>query len=271
MNCEEARELITALVDNELSHLERSLIESHLKDCSRCSRAYEMERSLKREIHNVAASMSAPDDLKRKILSSHYLPPNDSESPSGWSKIVLPFRPLLRPVFGLALVVIVLLPVAYLLQPERTQPISLTALAIQQKIMDGELSLRMMENRNELRDWQIRAVNGEFMPMEYDLSSIQVQPIGGAVQEINGRKIIVTVYKGPITSLTCLTLRGTEEDAPRDATLFFDQGRNINFYTFSKNGYNAVLHRKGDVICILMSNMQTEKLLALAMGKADQA
>src|SRR5918996_3173532 len=148
MNCEEARELITALVDNELSHLERSLIESHLKDCSRCSRAYEMERSLKREIHNVAASMSAPDDLKRKILSSHYLPPNDSESPSGWSKIVLPFRPLLRPVFGLALVVIVLLPVAYLLQPERTQPISLTALAIQQKIMDGELSLRMVENRN---------------------------------------------------------------------------------------------------------------------------
>ena len=271
MNCDEARELITALVDNELSGPQRSLIEGHLKECSRCPRLYELERALKREIHSVGASMSAPAELRRKILTNHGLLPNDSESSNGWSRIVLPFRLFLRPAFGLALLLIVLLPVIYLLKPQHSRPISVAALEIQQKIIDGELSLRTAKNRNELRDWQIRAVNGEFMPMEYDLSSMQVESIGGVVQDINGRKVIVTVYKGTSMSVTCFTLRGTEKDAPREATVFYDQRRKINFFTFSRNGYNAVLHREGEVICILMSDMPAEKLLALARGKAEQA
>ncbi len=271
MNCDEARELITALIDNELSGPERSLIEGHLKECSRCLRVYELERALKKEIHSVGASMSAPAELKRKIIANHGLLPNDSQSSDGWIRIVLPFRPLLRPAFGLALLGILLLPVIYLLKPQHTRPISVAALEIQQKIMDGELSLRTAKNRNELRDWQIQAVNDEFMPMEYDLSSIRLQPAGGLVQDIDGRKMLVTVYSGNGPSITCFTFLGTEQDAPEDATVFLDQKRNIKFYTFSRNEYNAVLHREGNVLCLLVSDMPAEKLLALATGKAGQA
>ncbi len=270
MNCDEAQELITALVDNELSHRERPLIESHLKDCSICVRAYEQEQSLKREIHRVAASMSAPTDLRRKILTGHDLLPKEPKASKPLNIRVRPFRPFLYPAFGITLLLIVVLAMIYQMQPH-SQPISLAALQTQSKIVEGKLPLRKTRNHNELRDWQTRAVNGKFAPIEYDLSSIRLQLVGGLVQDIDGRKMLVTVYSGNGPSITCFTFLGTEQDAPEDATVFLDQHRNMKFYKFSTNEYNAVLHREGSVICLLVSSMPAEKLLALAMGKADRA
>ena len=269
MKCEEAQELITALVDGELSHLEQTAIETHLGDCPRCRWAYEQEQALKREIHKVGVSTKVPANLRGKILADYGSGRTELESPGGSNKVVLPFRPFLRPAFGVALLLIVLVPVIYLMQPH-SQPISLAALEMEEKIMEGELSLRMARSQNELRDWQIRAVNGTFAPMAYDLSSAHLQPVGGAVQEIDGRKILVTVFEGSSMSVTCFTFLGTEADAPKDATLFFDQGKDINFYNFSRNGYNAVLHRKDNLICILVSKMPAEELLDLARAKAHQ-
>src|SRR5919106_3758145 len=269
MKCEEAHEIITALVDEELSHLERTSIEAHLEDCPRCRWAYEREQDLKGAIHKVGVSLSAPARLKRKILNDYGIAPTELESSGGWNRVALSFRPFLGPAFGLAVFLIVLLPMIYLMQPH-SQPISLAALEMEEKIMEGELSLRMARSQNELRDWQIRAVNGTFAPMAYDLSSAHLQPVGGAVQEIDGRKILVTVFEGSSMSVTCFTFLGTEADAPKDATLFFDQGKDVNFYNFSRNGYNAVLHRKDNLICILVSKMPAEELLDLARAKAHQ-
>ena len=269
MKCEEAQELITALVDEELSHLERASIEAHLEDCPRCRWAYEQERALKREIHKVGVSISMPAELKRKILTDHDILLQEPESPRRWNKMAVSFRPFFRPAFGLALLVIVLLPVIYLMP--RSQPISLAAVEIQEKIMRGELSLQTAKNPNELRDWQIRAVNGKFAPMGYDLLPKHFQPVGGVVQDVNGRKMLVTVFKGTGMSVTCFTFLGTEEDAPKDASVIFDHGRSMNYYTFSRNGYNAVLHRIDNVICILVSKMPTEELLDLARVKTHQA
>lgn len=266
MKCEEAQELITALVDKELSDPERSSIESHLKDCRRCQWAYEQERALKREIRMVGVSVIVPADLRREILSDQRILPKEAESPKGWNQLILPLQPLLRPAFGLALLVILLLPILYLVQPP-SQPISLAALQTQAKIIGGEVSLLKARSQDELKNWLIRAVDGKFAPMEYDLSSMNMQPVGGMVQEIKGRKMLVTVYNGNGLSLTCFTFLGTEEDAPKNATVFFDPEKKIKFYTFSKNGIHAVLHRDGDVICILVSKMPMEALLALAKGK----
>ncbi len=60
MRCDEAQELITGLVDNELTDAERSSIESHLKDCSRCQVLYREEQALKRGICMAGAGVSAP-------------------------------------------------------------------------------------------------------------------------------------------------------------------------------------------------------------------
>jgi len=80
--------------------------------------------------------------------------------------VVLPFRRLFHPAFGLALLVIVFLPLIYLMQPHG-QPISLAALDLEEKIIAGELSLQTARSQNELRDRQICAVT--FVGTEEDV------------------------------------------------------------------------------------------------------
>jgi predicted anti-sigma-YlaC factor YlaD len=71
MNCEEARELVTALIDNEIFDSERPLIEDQLKNCAACRRAYEQERALKTEIDNLGTRLTAPAEFHKRILTHH--------------------------------------------------------------------------------------------------------------------------------------------------------------------------------------------------------
>jgi len=104
--------------------------------------------------------------------------------------------------------------------------------------------------------------------MGYDFSAMNLEPVAGAIREIQGRKILVAIYQGQGGTLFCYTFLGSETDAPQAAARFFDADKKINFYAFSQAGMNAVLHREGDVICILASEMPMEELLALARSKA---
>jgi anti-sigma factor RsiW len=267
MKCEQAQELITGLVDNELSDPERSIIESHLEECPTCEWTYEQERALKTEIHKIGATVVAPAGLRRKILSDQRIFPKETESPKRWNRLVLPLRPFRRPVFGLALLVILVMSSLYFMQLPN-QPISLAALRLQEKIIGGEVSLREARSQEELNNWLSRAVDNKFGPMVYDFSSLDVKPIGGLVQEVKGRKMLVAVFRGDSLYVDCFTFIGTEEDAPKDATVFFDPEKKMKFYTFSSDGIHAVLHREGNVICILVSNMPLEKLLSLVRGSS---
>ena len=267
MKCEEAEELISALADNELSDRERSSIEGHLRDCPRCQRAYEWHQSLNSKIHTVSASVVAPVDLRQRILSDHRTMPKEAESSNGGSKLILRLQPFLRPAFASALLVILLISIFFLMQ-RPSQPISLTALQIRAKIDEGEISLQEATNTDELHDWLRHAVDGKFGPLGYDFSPLGVKPIGGTVREVKGRQILVAVFKGNGLSITCFTFLGTEEDAPKNATVFFDPDKRMRFYSFSRDGVHAVLHREDNVICILVSNMPPEELLSLVKSSS---
>ena len=266
MKCEEAEELISALADNELSDRERSSIEGHLRDCPRCQRAYEWHQSLNSKIHTVSASVVAPVDLRQRILSDQRTMPKEAESNSG-GKLILRLQPFLRPAFASALLVILLISIFFLMQ-RPSQPISLTALQIRAKIDEGEISLQEATNTDELHDWLRHAVDGKFGPLGYDFSPLGVKPIGGTVREVKGRQILVAVFKGNGLSITCFTFLGTEEDAPKNATVFFDPDKRMRFYSFSRDGVHAVLHREDNVICILVSNMPPEELLSLVKSSS---
>jgi anti-sigma factor RsiW len=261
MKCEEAEELISALADNELSDRERSSIEGHLRECPRCQRAYEWYRSLNSEIRTVSASVVAPIDLTQRILSDQRTMPKEAESSNAGSALIFRLQPFRRPAFASALLVMLLFSIFFLMQ-RPGQPISLTALQIREKIDEGEISLQEATNTDKLHDWLRRAVDGKFGPLGYDFSPLGVKPIGGTVREVEGRQILVAVFRGNGLSITCFTFLGTEEDAPKNATVFFDPKTRIKFYSFSRNGINAVLHREDNTICILTSNMPAEELLS---------
>jgi anti-sigma factor RsiW len=269
MKCEQAEVLISALADNELSDPQRSSIENHLKDCPRCQRAYEWHRSLNSEIRTVSASVVAPIDLRQRIVSAHGTMAKEAESSHSPSKLGLRLQPFLRPAFASALLVILAISIFFLMSPP-SQPISLTALQIRAKIDRGEVSLQKATDTDELHDWLRRAVGGKFGPLGYDFSALGVRPIGGTVQEVEGRQILVAVFRGNGLSITCLTFLGTEEekDAPKNATVFLDPGTKIRFYSFSRDGIHAVLHRENNIICMLTSNMPPEELLSLARSQS---
>ena len=268
MNCEEAQELITALIDDELSERESASIKSHLEQCVRCQAMHQQERALKAEVRMAAASVTAPADLRKKILLGLGSAPEqggvskEREGPGWLSQLAL------RPVFVFALLLLLLLPAVYLMRPKELS-IPLFALESHQKIVERSLAYVAEENEEKLKAELLRSVEGRFAPMGYDLSMMGLRPVGGTVQEINGRKILVTLYEGTAPSLTCYTFLGTEGDVPKEAALFTDPEKRIDFYTFSRGGVNGVMHREGKVICILVSKLPMPELLALARSKAQ--
>lgn len=270
MRCEEAQELITALVDNELAAAETPAVEGHLKDCSKCQFIYREERALKTKLRMVAASTSAPAELRERILSDPRLFPPKTEPRRAWQRLWRPSGSPLQAAFAGAILIVLALPLVYLTRPA-TQTIALAALETHAKILARSLSLVKAGSQQEVKEQLVRSVERRFAPMGYDLSAMNLQAVGGLVQEVKGRKILVTLYEGQSPSLTCYTFLGTEQDAPQGAAVFFDQEKKINFYIFSSGGINGVLHREGDLICILVSRMPMSDLLEVARSKARSA
>ena len=267
MKCEEARGLITALVDDELSASELASIESHLRECVKCQFAHRQERALKTAVRTAGGAVSSPGDLREKILSGLGRPGkgealNEPQGPGWLSQLAF------RPALAFALLLLLLLPVVYLTRSE-TAPIALSALKSHERMVAGSLSYIREESPEKLKIQLARSVDGRFGPMGYDLSMMGLRPVGGTVQEVAGRKIIVALYEGTAPSLTCYTFLGTERDVPKGAALFADPEKKINFYTFSHQGVNGVMHREGELICILVSEMPLPDLLALARSKAQ--
>ncbi|MBI2999633.1 MAG: zf-HC2 domain-containing protein [Deltaproteobacteria bacterium] len=270
MRCEEAQELITALVDKELAGAEKLAVEDHLRACSKCQSVYRGEQALKTKVRMVAASMSAPAELRERILSHPHLFPPKAEPRGFWHGLWRPSRSPLQAAFALAVLILLVLPLLYLVRPAR-QTIALAALETHGKILARSLSLVKAGSQEEVKEQLVRSVERRFAPMGYDLSAMNLQVVAGLMQEVQGRKILVTLYEGQSPSLTCYTFLGTEQDAPEGAAVFFDAGKKIKFYIFSRGGINGVLHREGNVICVLVSEMPMSELLEVARSKARSA
>jgi anti-sigma factor (TIGR02949 family) len=267
MTCAEAQELITALIDQELDQAERFSLEAHLSECPGCRLVFEEESALKQKIREAARRINAPDDLRSRILLDPRIFPEKNRSTRRWQDYLRPMPTLLRPILAFALLLAIALPMFYLSKP-RGEPIALAALETYDRFLNGELPVHRTENTDEIVKELTHAVHGHFHPMGYDLTAMNLRPVAGLVREIDGRKVLVAVYEGQGGTLFCYTFLGSEEDAPPNAAKFFEAAKKMNFYAFSRGGVNAVLHREGDIICILAAKMPMEELLGLAKSKA---
>jgi anti-sigma factor (TIGR02949 family) len=259
MRCAETQELITALVDNEVSASERAAVEGHLENCSDCAFLYRQEAVLKSEIRAAAKNLKAPAALREKIVNdARVFPGQGIFERSAWRANLL-----LRPAFAAALVVLLALPALYLMRSAE-EPLSVSALKIHEKIVNREVPIAIAGSPEEIRATLARAVPGTFAPMAFDLSTIGLKPVGGLVEEFDGRKVLVTIYEGGGRTLTCYTLLGAEADEPLGPDIVHDPRKKMDFHTYSHGGLHAVLHRDGKVICILVSTMPLAELLAIA-------
>lgn len=267
MNCDEAQEWITALIDNELSVEERVAIQGHLDTCPRCRQLCEQERLIKQQIRLAGAVITLPAKL-REAVGSAIAPSSQWRRGTNKLKDFLAI-PAMRPALALALLFLILYPLVF--RGNHGKDVALSTLATHAEIVAGKKTLTRVGDPNELKRRLVSAVNGRFAPMGFDLSGMKLYPVFGFVERIGARKILVTVYQGEGASITCFTLLGSEADAPPGAKVFYDDAKKINFYSFSKDDFHAVMHQEGEVICIMVSKMSPEDLLALVRDKARHA
>ena len=269
MRCDEAQELITACVDNELDAEERSAVHAHLQSCADCSAAYAREQLLKRQLHLAGREVSAPAALRHSLETNRAAPTTIERGSSqgrlgGWFKFPA-WRPAL--LAGIALVAVG----SFLYTQRSADNLAVAAIETHRGILSGKTTFARSDNPATLRKELARAVGDRFQPMAFDLSMMQLYPVAGFIQTIAGRDVVVTVYQGAGPEITCFTFLGNEADAPDRAEKFYDADMRINFYSFSHNELSAVLHKEGNVICILVSKMTAADLLAVIRGKSAHA
>ena len=269
MRCDEAQELITARVDGELTPGEELAIEAHLKTCDACRGAFAAELQLKQQIRFARRAVAAPASLRQAIeakLTGQRAVAGAASNPGAWRWLGgLGWRP----AFAAAVLLLALAGSIYTLWPE--QNIALAALEIHGSILSGETLLAPSDNVAELRAGLARAVDDRFRPVALDLSLMKLYPVSGFVQRIGDRHVLVTVYQGDGPAVTCFTFLGSEADAPGNSERFYDADMQINFYSFSRGGVNGLLHREGEVICVLVSKMPAADLRAMIRGKSAHA
>ena len=269
MRCEDAQELITALVDDELTATERAGVEGHLAECPDCRSQHERERALKRDIKSAAAAVAAPPRLREQI-ESHWRKSGSDTRVTGLVS-VREWLALARrwPVYAFAAAILVAATLLFQWQPNKD--VATAALAMHESIVGGKTALVRVTDAAQLRRELARAVNGRFAPIALDLSTMKLHPVAGITQKIGDRDVLVTVYEGEGATITCFTFLGGETDAPRGSERIFDPGKKINFYAFSRGRVSGVMHGEGQVICILVSKMAPAELLDVARGKPHHA
>lgn len=268
MLCDEAQELITGLIDAELTASERAGVEEHLTICSDCRAQFEREAALKREIKLAAVAVVAPQALRAK-LEQRGSPVSDLQAKSHLFRWNWHFSARLRPAFALAVVILVVGALWFQWQP--TKDLASAALALHQNILAGKIPLARRTDVTQLRTELAQAANGRFAPIALDLSMMKLYPVAGFIEKIAGRDVLVTVYQGGSATITCLTFLGDDSDAPPDSQRLFDPELKINFHSYSRGGLSAVMHREGEVTCLLVSRMQPALLLDVARGRRHHA
>jgi len=270
MHCSEAQELITGLVDDELTAIEKAAVEEHLAECHDCTAQFEREMALKRDIRLAARAIAVPQDLREQIAKRGA----KLESDTWATRVISSVREWLatarlRPIYGFAVVALVV--AAWLFQSRPREDIPTRILAIHESLVSGKTALVRVNDAAQLRQELTRAVESRFEPVALDLSKFKLHPVAGFAEKIANRDVLVTVYEGDGSTITCFTFLGGEADAPQDSERFFDPDKRINFYGFSRAGVNGVMHREGNVICILVSKISPAELLAVARGKPHHA
>jgi anti-sigma factor RsiW len=269
MTCLEAQELITALVDQELSSAERQALDDHLRQCKSCAALAAEEKLLKQALQSRAERLRAPAALRQRILSDERIFPKPAPVESravSWRRSSVFRRGALAAILLLALA----LPL-YLQRRSASESIAVAALSSQNALAESLITSAGAEKPDDLVARVVRESGGHFHPMGYDLSAAGLQPVAGSFQQIQGRKVLVVMYRGPGGILFCYTFVGTEADAPVHAAKFFDRGKRMNFYAFSRGPLNAVMHREGELNCILASEMPMDALLDLTRSQARSA
>ena len=210
MNCEEIKNLMDAHLDGELDPVTSQKVEQHMRDCSKCEQAYEVETAMAHAISQTAPYYKAPLELRERIQVSLRKAMGTSTSRGAAGAGFLPVRrpePVRRGVFfdmpwnwlALAAAIVLAAIVGSSLLPRLRQPGAGQFLATQliashvRSLMADHLTDVASSDQHTVKPWL--DVKLDFAAPVMDLSSQGFPLIGGRLDYLDNHSVAALVYQ----------------------------------------------------------------------------
>lgn len=283
------RDKLQELADGRLVHEDLASAREHLEQCAQCERELRALIWAKGEFRKSYPILPVPSIVRSNILAALDNEDRLSVFPasiSGWSflttrRTVLAFGVLALFGFaGFALFFAVRedltsknVEVAEFTLPSPT-PVAIRYNEIPQQASNDFLDYKsrqlplVLKTTNVSRMEKFFAENGiDFETRVFDLGMMGYRLVGGRVNRLHDRTSSLFVYRGEKgETLVCQMYPGKVAELPRQASIREDNG--ISFFVYSESGITTIFWQEGNVICVLASDIDQEKLVDLAFAKA---
>lgn len=246
---------LSEALDGRLPETRHEGVRERLRACPECHAAYEAMAWARTQARGQPA-VAPPSGLEEGIRSA--LIPRAARSSSA------------RRTLGLGLAAALVAGLASLLARLGSGPAPLPAAAAGEfrERTAGRVPLDLESGEApRLEAWFASASLG-FSPRVLDLGMMGYLLRGGAVRELAGHRVAVSVYRETATGrdVLCLMLRGGLAELPVPEATREHAG--FRFQVYGGEGVTLVFWPEGDVLCALVGGGDPEALVQLAFAKA---
>lgn len=187
MNCEEIRELLNPLVDEELTREEQYTIREHLEECSECRLQHVQLLELRQTLADVP-HYKLPPDLERSLheqIANASVRNNIKYKPDRWK---------LFSTHVIAAIVGALIFNVFSLYPEAPEVHNTDIVELHvRSLIDGSLTQILAGDPHDVKPWFAGKL--DYSPPVKDLSEHGYPLVGGRVDHLLDRDVAVLVYK----------------------------------------------------------------------------
>ena len=242
MNCEEFQQLRHAAIDGELDAARAADVESHLRQCAKCSTAFENLKRMKSAFAATGLYYHAPPSLEERIRAD--LParaPKPSAPPPAISWLWLKWLTSL----GATAVAAVFLTATLLGNSSTQQFVGEISSSHVRALMPGHLMDVVSTDQHTVKPWFDGKV--DFAPPVVDLAGDGFPLTGGRLDYLEGRTVAALVYQRNkhVINLFIWPAKQNESGAEK---------------TFVRNGYNLVHWHQGGMTCWAVSDLNAVEL-----------
>ena len=194
MNCDDARILMHAFLDDELDLATAAALERHLAECPECAREYETMAAMRSRLKDKAFRFEAPPALKEKIRRA--IPASSPSRMGGYFSRRGSWMPralqIVVPMAVGAMLAIVILP--RMISPTATQNLATEVVASHvRSLMGSHLMDVASTDQHTVKPW----FNGkiDFSPPVNDFAKDGFPLVGGRLDYIGNQPVAALVYQ----------------------------------------------------------------------------
>ncbi len=189
MKCDSARELFTALLDQEIGLHDAMTVEAHLRDCLACQVIYQEQKMQRTALQQQLTYFQAPAELAQRIKAA--LPSTPATSLSVTRR---PRRWLNLSAIAASFMAVVISAGFYFMQPSATERLADEVIASHVRgLITNHLTDVASSDQHTVKPW----FNGklDFSPPVRDLTTEGFPLIGGRMDYLEHRAVATLVYR----------------------------------------------------------------------------